>query len=147
MTVTAYLYGAGLKALVNEEIDWDTDDIRVALCTSSYTPAQTTHDYFNDITNELSTGDGYTAGGSTLANATATHSGGTVTLDADNLSWAAMTGTARYAIIYDVSSGTVTTAQPLIAYVDFGDDVISTGGTFTITWAVGGIATYAVTLA
>lgn len=146
MAVTAYLYGAGLAALLNKEIDWNSDDIRVALCTSGYTPAQTTHDYFDDITNELSTGGGYTAGGSTLANGTITYSGGTATIDADDLSWPAMTGTAHYAVIYDATPGSAAT-NPLIAYVNFGEDVVSSGGTFAITWAAGGIATYAVTLA
>lgn len=146
MAVTAYLYGHGLTALLNKEIDLGTDTIKVALCTSSYTPSQVDHDYYNDITNELSTGGGYTAGGTALANGTVSYSGGTATFDADDVAWTAMTGTAHYAVLYDDSSGTATTAKPLIAYVNFGEDVVSSGGTFAITWAAGGIATYAVTL-
>jgi hypothetical protein len=146
MAVSAYLYGAGLKALLNKEIDWDTDVIKVALCTSAYTPAQTTHDYFNDLTGELSTGGGYTAGGSALSGGSAVHAGGTTTLYANNLTWGSMTGTARYAVIYDSTPGAAA-SDPLIAFVDFGTDVVSSGGNFTITWNASGIATYAVTLA
>jgi hypothetical protein len=147
MTVSTYLYGKAPAALHNKEIDWDSDTICVALCTSSYTPDQTAHDYFDDITNELSTGNGYTAGGGTLSGGTITYSGGTTTIDANDITWGTITGTAHYAIIYDVSAGTATSAQPLIAYVDFGDDVVVSGGNLTITWNASGIAAYAVTLA
>jgi hypothetical protein len=50
----------------NKEWDWDSDDLRVTLHTSSYTPNLDTHDYVDDLTNELGTADGYTAGGVTL---------------------------------------------------------------------------------
>lgn len=144
MAVTAFLYGSVAAKLANKEIDWDTDTIKVALCTSSYTPAQDTHDYFNDITNEV-TGTGYTAGGATLASKTVTYTAGTNTtaFDAADTSWASSTITARYAIIY-VDTGGASSTDPLIAYVDFGADVSSSAGTFTITWDSAGIFTVAV---
>jgi hypothetical protein len=49
--------------------DWDTDTIKSAL-TTAYTVDIDTHDFFNDVTNEI-TGTNYTAGGFTLATATA----------------------------------------------------------------------------
>lgn len=141
MAVTALLYGSFPAKLANKEIDFDSDVIKVALCTSTYTPAQDTHDYFNDITNEV-VGTGYTAGGATLANKTVGYTAGTNTqkFDADDTSWATSTITARYAIIYDSTPGTAAT-NPLIGYVDFGADVISTAGTFLITWDAAGIFT------
>lgn len=144
MAVTAKLYGKGMLALANKEIDWNTDTIKVALVASGYTPDQDAHDYFNDITNELSTGSGYTAGGATLANCTATYTGASnvAKFDADDVSWSSSTLTARYAIIY-LSTGTGSTS-PLIAYVDFGADVSSTSSTFTITWDAAGIFTITV---
>lgn len=143
MAVTAYLYGSFPAKLANKEIDWDTDTIKVALTTSTYTPSQDTHDYFNDITNEV-TGTGYTAGGATLASKTVTYTSGTNTqaFDAADVTWSASTITARYAIIYD-STGTSSTSA-LIGYVDFGADVISSGGDFTIQWNASGIFTISV---
>jgi len=44
------LYGNFLKQALNKEIDWDSDTIKVALLSSSYTPNQDTHDYFDDVT-------------------------------------------------------------------------------------------------
>lgn len=143
MAVTAYLYGSFPAKLANKEIDWDTDTIKVALTTSTYTPNQDTHDYFNDITNEV-TGTGYTAGGATLASKTVTYTSGTNTqaFDAADVTWSASTITARYAIIYD-STGTSSTSA-LIGYVDFGADVVSSGGDFTIQWNAAGIFTISV---
>jgi len=140
MAVTAFLYGSVFAKLANKEIDLDTDTVKVALCTSAYTPAQDTHDYFNDITNEV-TGTGYTAGGATLASKTVTYTAGTntFTFDAADTSWASSTITARYAVVY-VSTGTAATS-PLICYIDFGADVVSSGAAFTITWDAAGIFT------
>lgn len=144
MAVTAFLYGSVAAKLANKEIDWDTDTIKVALCTSSYTPAQDTHDYFNDVTNEV-TGTGYTAGGATLANKTVGYTAGTnvTKFDADDVSWTTSTITARYAVLY-VDTGGASSTDPLIGYVDFGADVSSSAGTFSITWDSAGIFTVTV---
>ncbi|MFC9768676.1 hypothetical protein [Rhodococcus jostii] len=141
MAVTAKLYGLALKSVFDKEIDWNTDTLKVMLATSSYTPDQDTHQYKSSVTNEVS-GTGYTAGGATLASATTTYTTGTNTLvlDAADSSWTTSTITARYAIIYNSTPGTDAT-RPLIAYVDFGADVSTTAGTFTITWDAAGIVT------
>jgi hypothetical protein len=143
MAVTAFLYGSFPAKLANKEIDWDSDTIKVALTTSSYTPNQDTHDYFDDITNQVS-GAGYTSGGATLASKTVTYTSGTNTqaFDAADVTWTSSTVTARYAVIYD-STG-VSSTSALIGYVDFGADVTSSGGDFTIQWNASGIFTIAV---
>ena len=137
---TTTLYTKFPAKLANAEIDWDTDTIKVALTTSTYTPAQDTHDYFDDITNEV-TGTGYTAGGATLGSKTITQTDATnkQTFDAADVSWTTSTITARYAVIYK-STGTGSTS-PLIGYVDFGSDQASTSGTFQIQWNAAGIFT------
>lgn len=141
MAVTAKWYGLGLKAAFNKEIDWDSDTIKVMLCTSAYAPNQDTHAYKSDITNEV-TGTGYTAGGATLASCTSTYTAGTntVTLDAADTSWANSTITARYAVVYDATPATDGT-RPVLGYVDFGQDVSTTAGTFSIVWDAAGILT------
>lgn len=140
MAVTAKLYGTALGALAAGSINWPSDTIKVALTTSTYTPDQDAHDFFNDVTNEV-TGTGYTAGGATLASKTSTYTSGTNTqaIDAADVTWSTSTITARYAVIYK-STGTASTS-PLIGYVDFGADVISSAGNFTITWDAAGIFT------
>lgn len=141
MAVTAKVYGLAQQSLANKEIDWDTDTIKVMLCTSTYVPNQDTHRYKSDVTNEV-TGTGYTAGGATLTSCTATYTAATnvLMLDAADASWASSTITARYAVVYDATPATDAT-RPLICWVDFGADVSSTAATFTITWDAAGIVT------
>lgn len=144
MAVTAAWYGKAFLSLLNKEADIDSDVLKVMLCTSSYTPDQDTHQYKSSVTDEV-TGTGYSAGGATLANVTVTYTGATnvIKIDADDTSWATSTITARYAVIYDSTPSTDAT-RPLLGYQNFGSDVISTAGTFLITWNASGLFTITV---
>lgn len=131
------IYNSAKKKLIDGTIDIDTNTIKVALLSSSYTPNIDTHVFFSDLSNELATASGYTAGGLSLANKSVTIDTGNdrAYFDADDATWSASgTLTWRYAVIY-MSTGTAGTS-PLIGYIDFGTDrsVIS-GETATITWA------------
>lgn len=142
MTVTAYWYGQALSKALNKEVDFNTDVIRVMLCTSSYTPAQDTDDYVDDCrAYEVGASGTYAADGAQLTTPTIGYTAGTnvIKIDADDVAWTGATITARYAVIY-VDTGTDSTSA-LLGYVDFGANVTSTAGTFTITWAAGGILT------
>lgn len=57
----------------NKEIDFDSDALTVTLHTSSYVLNLDTHAYVSDLTNELTTGGGYTAGGLALGTLTRTY--------------------------------------------------------------------------
>jgi hypothetical protein len=141
MSVSAKWYGVPIKNMWSgaNVIDWDTDTIKCALATSSYTPDQDTHDFFNDVTNEI-TGTGYSAGGVTLTCSAPTYDTATneIRLDANDAQWTSSTFTAHYAVVYK-STGTASTS-PLICYVDFGADQTVTAGTFTIVWDSTGVA-------
>lgn len=134
--VTAFWYGLSIRdqwgATAADRVDWVTDTIKMALVTSTYTVDQDVHDYFNDITNELATAGGYTAGGATLASKTLTYDGPTNTmrLKAADVTWTSATFTARKAIIYK-STGTASTSH-LMGYVDFGADQAPAGVDFTV---------------
>jgi hypothetical protein len=138
---TTKTYGSVIAKAFNKEIDFDSDTIKVALLSSSYTPNQDTHDYFDDVSSFEVSGTGYTAGGETLANKSVTYTGATnvTKFDADDVSWTSSTITARYAVVYD-STGTASTSA-LIGYVDFGSDQSSSSGTFSIVWDSAGIFT------
>lgn len=149
MAVTSFWYAKAFIAAFNKQIDFDSDDIAVTLHTNSYTPNQDTHDFFDDLTNQLSTANGYTAEDGTgtgflLANKTIATSNNVLTMDNTvDPAWTA-TGagfTARRLVYSDVTSNTTTT-DPLICWVDFGaDNTASGGGTFTYTINASGIAT------
>lgn len=145
MAVTAKMYSNFPHLLLEDGLGGSILDqtIKVALCTSSYTPDQNAHNYFDDITNEVSdSGTGYTAGGATLGSKTCTVSTTTTTVDAADTSWSSATFTCRYAIVY-YASGTAGTST-LIGYVDFGGDQTVSSGTFTIQWSASGIITFTV---
>lgn len=121
-------------------VDWDTDTIKVTLHTATYAPDKDAHDFFNDITNEI-TGTGYTAGGITLSGKSVVVNAATDTVRflAANISWTTATFTARYAVVRK-DTGTATTS-PVICYFDFGSDQSVSNGTFAINWdATDGVA-------
>jgi hypothetical protein len=126
------------KNIMNGNIDLDTDTIKVMLTTSAYTPDQDSHEFKSSVTNEVS-GTGYTAGGATLANKSVTqdNTDNEGVFDADDVTWASSTITARYAVIYKDTGSAAT--SPIIAILDFGSDKISSNGNFTIAWAAEGI--------
>lgn len=141
MATTMTLYKNFVKKLGNREIDLDSDTFKVMLTTSSYTPNADTHDEKADVTNELSTANGYTAGGATLGSLTWTLASSTVTWDAADTTWTASGGaiTARYAVIYDDTA----TGDPLVAYLLLDNspaDVTAPDGvTLQITWHANGL--------
>jgi len=131
------VYNSFKRDIMNGSIDLDTDTIKVALVTSSYTPDIDAHEDFADITNEVS-GTGYTAGGETLTvTVSVDNTDNEGVFDADNVTWSNSDITARGAVIYK-DTGTPATS-PLVCYIDFTEDKTSTDGDFTITWAAEGI--------
>jgi hypothetical protein len=121
-------------------LDLDLDTHKVALFTNAITGADLTTDTAYGVgawaANEVANGGGYTTGGATLLGTTWAHTAtGIVMWDATDPSWATATITARGAAYYaDVLAG-----NNLICAQTFGADIVSTGGTFLITLAAGGI--------
>jgi hypothetical protein len=147
MPVTAKWFGQAIMQAFGSgsaggapNIDFLSDTIKVALFTSAHAPDQDTDVYYDGANGmiEVSNGNGYTTGGATLATKTLGYTAGTnvIKFDGDDVTWAASTITARYAEIYD---DTPASNKPLLAYVDFGADVVSSAGNFTITWDAAGI--------
>ena len=143
--VLGKLYGLLFTALWNKEIDYLADVIKVMLTTVTYVPNQDTHDYKNDVTNEV-VGTGYTATGETLGSKTVTYTAGTNkhVLDAADVTWSASTITARIAVIYDSTPASDAT-RPLIGYQDFEADKSSDNGDFTIQWDAAGLVEITIT--
>lgn len=136
-------YGPALSGqfstVAARRVDWVTDTIKVTLHTSSYTPDQDTHDFHDDLTNEVATGNGYTTGGVTLAGKSAAYqsASNTLRLDANDPSWTfTALKTFRYAVVW--KDTTVSATSPLLGYIDFGAD-LAANDVFTITLATDGI--------
>jgi hypothetical protein len=135
MAVTATKYD-NLADHVWKGLNFSSDTIKVTLHTASYTPNAATHDFYNDVSAEVATGNGYTTGGETLGSKTV----GTValgTIDGADITWTfTASKTFRYAVMRKDSG--VDSTSPLICYVDFGAD-ITVAVPFTLQWNASGI--------
>lgn len=85
-----------------------------------------------DISGELSTAFGYTAGGATITVTSSAQSSGLYTLIASDVTWTASGGSIgpfRYAVIYNDTAS----SDQLIGYIDYGYSItVASGQTFTI---------------
>lgn len=128
--MASLVFNRMLELWARGSIDFDTDVFRRSLHTSGYAENKDTHDFFDDVTNEVS-GTGYTAGGAVTSV--------TVTLDTANdrvdivfgtTTWPSSTITARKAVVRKARGGAAS-ADELIYVNDFGSDISTTSGTFT----------------
>jgi hypothetical protein len=146
--VTGSLFGLTAQKMIDGSapIVWSSATIKTSLHTVTYVPNQDTDDFFNDATNEVSASGTYAAGGLTLGSKASTYDTATdqIRLDAADFSATGTTITARRAVVYNDTAGASTT-DPVIGWVDFGADVSTTAGTFTIVWDATGIVVYDVT--
>jgi hypothetical protein len=143
MAITLTAYSQTLKILCGAG-DWLADDVRLALLSSGYTFNAAHTEFDNgagDATDpshsELTTGEGYTAGGAALSTSAANNK-----LDAAPTVFAALNKTFRQGVIY--INGTVDTVEnPVLFRVlfdDTPDDITIPGIDFAVNWSANGIA-------
>ena len=130
--MASLIYNSAIDDMARNNIDFDTNTFKAMLVTSSYTPNKDTHDKRDDVTNEVAATGGYTAGGVTTAcTVTKDTANDKVTIQFGAVSWATSTITARGCVYYKSTGGAAST-DALVAYNDFGSDVSSSGGTFSV---------------
>lgn len=132
MAGTWHWYGNGLLNVLKGAIDLDTDTFKIMLTSSAYTPDIDTHDFRNDVTNEVANSGTYAAGGGattvTLSYDAATNEVRVVLAD---VAFTSATITARTAVLYK-SRGGASSADELVGYCTEATDISSTAGTFTV---------------
>jgi hypothetical protein len=135
------IYNSFLKNEANDLIALSTNDIKVALVSSDSNAELLTLEFFTQITNELPTANGYTAGGQTLTNVVIAEAAGITSLDAENVVWTAINNTlsARLAVIYaDTPVG-----KPLIGFILLDSEPADLAALvtqqFIIQWHVNGV--------
>ena len=123
-----------------------TDTFRIALCNAANAPSTSSDAVLTDITeisytNLITSG----AGSRALTLASSAQSGGTYTLDFNDITLTASGGavaTFRYVVIYDDTP--TSPADPLVCWFDYGSDVtLASGETLTITFNASGLFTLA----
>ena len=134
------IYNNFAGELLKADIDMESDTIKLALITDSYTLDEDGHTHFDDITNEV-TGTGYTAGGIVISNITVTvdNTDDKAYISADNPEWDSVTfdTPARGAILYK-DTGTASTS-PLIMEIAFTADQDPQDVDFVVAWDPDGI--------
>ena len=129
--MASLIYNSAIDELARGDIDFDTNTFKAMLVTSAYSPNKDTHDFRDDVTNEV-TGTGYTAGGvASTVTVTSDTANDRVTIQFGAVSWASSTITARGCVYYK-SRGGASSADELVAYADFGSNVSSSGGAFSV---------------
>lgn len=140
MAITVTGYPLGWQNCFSAGIDMDAATWKLALATSTYTPNRDTHDFYNDLTNELATASGYTAGGVTLTGIAFAYDATSdqVRLDFNDPSWTfSGSVTFRYGVAYIDTAGASTT-DPLMLLLDWGTDQ-TVSGVYTVTVDATGI--------
>lgn len=133
MAVTSKWYSNGLKAVASGSVNWTADTIKVALLDSGYAPNQDADTVWADVSaHEVAAGNGYTAGGATLAGKSINLDAATnvVSLRGSASVWTPGVGetlTGHYLVVYK-STGA------LLGYIDLGADVSATNADWTSTW-------------
>jgi hypothetical protein len=128
MAITATGFGSFIAGQFGStsarRTDWPGDTWKVTLHTSSMTPNQDAWDFADDLTNELSTGSGYAAGGVTVTGKTVTYDSATneIRLDCDDPAWVSLVATFRY-LVWRKDTG-VDATSPLGWWVDLGADEV-----------------------
>lgn len=150
MAVTALWYGLALKdqwgTTAGDRTNWTGDAIKVMLATNAYTANQDTNTYMTTGTSGASASEvssaNYTAGGVALTGKQLTYTAGTnvVMFDADDVTWATVSFTTRWAVVYNSTPGTAATDH-VFSYVNMGADNTISAGNFTVQWDPAGIAT------
>ena len=118
------------KQEILEGVHASTDTYKIALFTDAATLGAATTAY--STTNEVS-GAGYTAGGATLSGFSSGLASSTAYLTFSDPSFSNATITARGCMIYNSSK-----SNKAVAVFDFGSNITSTSGTFTVDLPVAG---------
>ena len=117
--------------LFKAEHDFDTNEFKIALYTSSATLGASTTAY--STSNEVS-GTGYSAGGNvlTVASSFPKSLSTTAIVDFDNSTWINATFTTRGALIYNNTHS----SKAAVAVLDFGSDRSASSSTFEIQFPI-----------
>ena len=127
---TLIQYDHSPKVLVNGTINWLTDDVKLALVDSDYTPSLA-HTAWASVSADVV--------GSPVS--LASKSADNDKLTAANLTLSSLTATFRYIVLYaeGVDKGPDDITDPLIGYYDMGTDVIVDDADYPINFSGSGI--------
>jgi hypothetical protein len=135
MAVSVVWYNRGKYRQARGEFSLHSDTLKMILMDNTYTPnIDTDHAYADISAKELSTGNGYTAGGQALTTVVVTEDdvNNWTQLTCDDVLWTASGGSigpTQYIPLYNDTESN----DSLIGYIDLGSEhTVSDGGPFSI---------------
>ena len=144
MAVSSGLYCLTMEKLLNNTLaeSWEAEDNEIALVTDTHTPNFDSHEFADDLTNEISGGN-YAR--EALTTTELTISSGVIKFDAADTVYdnggsddVTITDAEAAAHIFDVTNDA---DSPLGFMSDFGSAYSCSNATFTIQWNASGIYT------
>ena len=122
-------YKKGAQAVLNKEVDFNTDTIRVALVAAGYTANTNTHDFFDDVSSVVGTPG-------TLDNPTITDG----VFDTDDEVFSSVTGSeVTQLVVYQWTGSAATSILLFLFDTATGLPVTPNGGNITVQWHASGI--------
>jgi hypothetical protein len=140
------IYGLTLEKMMNSTslpssgLESETA-VKVLMVTDSESPDFNADNFRDDVTANEVSGTGYSAGGVVITSTEITISGGVLTYDAADASWASSTIANAMAAVGYFARGGADTADELVWLSDFVNAASSSNGTFTVQWSGSGILT------
>lgn len=137
------LYGLTLEKMFIDTMaqSLEAETHKALLVADGYTHNYDTHDFRDDITNEIAAGGGYSTGGkafTTTEITVASPSAGTLKYDHDDVSWASSTISVAMALVGYFNVGTAGT-DALIYLLDFVTAVTTSNGLLLVQINANGV--------
>ena len=140
MAITAFIFSNFAQKAGTSEFAALSGNANIKVTLHPTAPSQELDVYMADLPAELAD-PSYTAGGQALTGFLVTQTNKVVKLDADDITFSNLSGTFRYVVLRDATSGVAAT-EPLIAYLDLGANVTPAAQDYKITWHASGITTH-----
>lgn len=138
MAITVTGYGQGFLAALKAGIDFDGATYKFSKHTATYAPDRDAHDFQNDLTNVLSTANGYAEKTLTLASLSYDAASDQVRWDFDDISYTYTADqTWRYGVVWIDTAGASTT-DPLMFLMDWGSSQ-TVQGVYNLTFDTAGL--------
>lgn len=128
-------YAAARQRILKGEINLETDTLKVALFGSASNAATLSLSTLADVTGQLSTANGYTSGGLTLANKAFQDGTGFTTFTSDDPQWSISGGSINpyFAVLYDDTHANDALLMVTGLNSTAGGFTVNSGGTLTLS--------------
>ena len=135
------LVDTAIEAILDGTIDLTGGTFVAVLIAAAHT-ADPTDDTWAVISGSEASGTGYTSEGQVVSPLTTSRTDGVTHVDADDVTWAAATVSAKYVYIVHRAGGSLASGDLILGYMDLNDgsgNLSSVGADFSVVWSDDGV--------